>query len=156
VLVTTPALSDELFATFGKIDLGGFCDPNVLANDETMQFLYGGFANSAAFEAPDPGSAVVFSCLHAASWDEATDELFACLQLGPCSELGGRTLVSVSSSTRSSSARNRAAEASMATSRRWKWLRVEAQPQGARTAVRATARTKRAGWRMLATVLAGS
>lgn len=103
-LVTSPVLDDELFATFGKVDLGGFFDPNALANDETIQFLYGGFVNSAAFEAPDPGAALVLSYLPASSWDlnlavasadnsgeKATSELFTCLQVGLYPELAGRS-----------------------------------------------------------------
>jgi len=67
--ISTPVWTDDLFVTFGKVDLGGYFDPNAVANDETLQFLYGGFVNSLAFEAPDPGPALVLSWLPAADWD---------------------------------------------------------------------------------------
>lgn len=46
-------LQDKLYFTVGKLDLTNYFDGNTVANDETAQFLSGGFVNSIAVEFPD-------------------------------------------------------------------------------------------------------
>lgn len=48
-----PFMDDKLHFTIGKLDLTNYFDGNTVANDETSQFLSGGFVNSIAVEFPD-------------------------------------------------------------------------------------------------------
>ena len=52
------ALDEAVILTAGKLDLTNYFDLNMVANDETAQFLSGAFVNSAALLAPPPGPGV--------------------------------------------------------------------------------------------------
>ena len=62
---------DERVAlTVGKIDLSNYVDGNMVANDETVQFLNTGLVNSLAIEFPEDNGAGVHVGVYPAEWIE--------------------------------------------------------------------------------------
>ncbi|UCD57701.1 MAG: carbohydrate porin, partial [Candidatus Hydrogenedentota bacterium] len=61
---------DRVVLTAGKLDLTNYFDTNMVANDETVQFLNSGLVNSVAVAFPEDNGAGVRLGIHPADWVE--------------------------------------------------------------------------------------